>query len=200
MADCLEQGGNVTIRFMSKIESVDDKEQGEVRVKVTDRRKFDSLGKRREDAAPEMEAETDHVLSPGTDSGPTAEATGEEPLQAEQTPAGPQKEPDSAHGAGSGKEAQAAGGRGETAPGQVDFQSFVYFLYMSALHELGIPTQEGAEPRPADLERARFFVEVLQLLEGKTKGNLEPGETKLLEEALYNLRMQYVGISKNTAS
>ncbi len=67
---------------------------------------------------------------------------------------------------------------------------------MSALHELGIPTQPQEEPRPADLERARFFVEVLQILEGKTKGNLEPGEAKLLEEALYNLRMQYVGAAK----
>jgi len=78
----------------------------------------------------------------------------------------------------------------------VDFQGFAYFLYMSALQELGVPTEPGAPPGRPDLERARFFIEVLHLLEEKTKGNLAPGEGKLLDEILYNLRMQYVTASR----
>jgi len=198
MVYCLRQGGDVTIRIMSEREQADDMKQGEVRVKVTDRRKFDSLGERREDSAPEADLESEVAPPPAPESRPPAEAAADAPGQPDEAPGQPASGPTEDPGSTGERDHQTTDGKRE--PGQVDFQSFVYFLYMSALHELGIPTQEGAEPRPADLERARFFVEVLQLLEGKTKGNLEPGETKLLEEALYNLRMQYVGISQNTPS
>jgi hypothetical protein len=148
-------------------------DQEDIRVKVTDRRKFRKDGELRDEAAVQAEEE---APPPAT----AAKAKGEDPEEVPRKPA-----------AGEGP-----GGPRKQAQGGVDFQSFVYFLYMSALHELGVPTQPGEPGRPADLERARFFVDVLQLLEGKTAGNLEPGETKLLEEALYNLRMQYVGVSQ----
>jgi hypothetical protein len=175
-------------------EFIEDGDDGEVRVKVTDRRKFDSGGKRRPDAAPQDEPEQADKPAAAPAPRPKAAAADKPSHPADQAPEG------TADQAAAQEEASGTSSRQEAAAGQVDFQSFVYFLYMSALHELGIPTQEGGEPRPADLERARFFVEVLRLLEVKTKGNLDPGETKLLEEALYNLRMQYVGISQKSSS
>jgi hypothetical protein len=147
-------------------------------IKNNYRRKFDKAGLLRAGAPPEEESE----LPP-------------EPAPAPPKAAPPTREGTVAGAAGkpTGKASGGAGGR-QTA-GAVDFQSFVYFLYMSALHELGVPAEPGAPARPADLERARFFVEVLQVIDEKTKGNLSPGESRLLEEALYNLRMQYVGAS-----
>jgi hypothetical protein len=180
-------------------EFIEDREDDEIRVKVTDRRKFDSGGKRRPGAAPEGEPEQADKPAAAPPSRPEAAAADKPSLPADQAPEGTGEQPRAARPAAQ-DESSPTSGRQEAAAGQVDFQSFVYFLYMSALHELGIPTQEGGESRPADLERARFFVEVLRLLEVKTKGNLDPGETKLLEEALYNLRMQYVGISQKSSS
>ncbi len=154
-------------------------------IKINDRRKFDKSGQRRADAPVE---ETPLGPPPasaasrpsGKDAGPASGASGAAGAKGERPAAG----------------APRSGPSGREASGAVDFQSFVYFLYMSALHELGVPAEPGAPARPADLERARFFVEVLQVIEEKTKGNLSPGETRLLEEALYNLRMQYVGVSR----
>jgi hypothetical protein len=43
-----------------------------------------------------------------------------------------------------------------------------------------------------DLEAARFFIDQLEMLEFKTKGNLTPEETALLKQSLMSLRMAYV--------
>jgi len=160
-----------------------------MKVKVTDRRKFRSDGQLREEdsAAQDQESPTGGkptAPEPPVRSEPSAQTSATDP------PAPPPSTP------AANSTPKSLGGSEASPPAKVDFQSFVYFLYMSALQELGIPTQEGVDPHPADLERARFFVDVLELLEEKTRGNLEPGETKLLEEALYNLRMQYLGVSK----
>ncbi|MCZ6650464.1 MAG: DUF1844 domain-containing protein [Acidobacteria bacterium] len=167
-----------------------------MKVKVTDRRKFSSDGHLLQEDPAAQEEETQAAAEGSAPSPPEPPPEREE--SAGKGSAMPAAEPGSATSS-----APAAGAASESSdrseaspPAKVDFQSFVYFIYMSALQELGIPTQEGVDPRPANLERARFFVDVLELLEGKTKGNLEPGEIKLLEEALYNLRLQYLGVSK----
>ena len=167
-----------------------------MKVKITDRRKFSSDGHLREEDAAAQAEETQAATESSTPSPPEPP-----PEREESTGKGsamPVAETGSATSSAPAADAASESpDRSEASPpAKVDFQSFVYFMYMSALQELGIPTQEGVAPRPADLERARFFVDVLELLEGKTKGNLEPGETKLLEEALYNLRLQYLGVSK----
>jgi len=169
-------------------------------LKVTDRRKFSNDGQLLEEdpAVEEQEAQAGQESS----TPPRPEAPSRMAESAGMGSAGPAA--DTAYPASSAAPAGAipeSSDHGHASPAaKVDFQSFVYFLYMSALQELGIPTREGAAPQPADLERARFFVDVLELLEGKTEGNLEPGETKLLEEALYNIRLQYLGVSKGSPS
>jgi hypothetical protein len=45
---------------------------------------------------------------------------------------------------------------------------------------------------PKNLEMAKQSIDILGILEQKTKGNLEPEEQKLLDSALYELRMRYV--------
>jgi uncharacterized membrane protein YdfJ with MMPL/SSD domain len=56
----------------------------------------------------------------------------------------------------------------------------------------------GKAPNPQtgqtiqDLEHAKYFIDQLEMLEVKTKGNLEKHETALLKQSLTSLRMAYV--------
>jgi hypothetical protein len=72
------------------------------------------------------------------------------------------------------------------------FVSFVYSLGTSALMLLGEgPKQEGAGSSQS-LAHAQEIIDVLSILETKTKGNLTPEEETLLQEMLYTLRIKYV--------
>jgi hypothetical protein len=74
----------------------------------------------------------------------------------------------------------------------ITFASFVFSLSTQALVHL------GEIPDPVDgathvhLEGARQIIDILAILAEKTRGNLDPAETSLLESALYDLRMRYV--------
>lgn len=56
----------------------------------------------------------------------------------------------------------------------------------------------GNSPHPEtgqvvrDLDAARFFIDQLEMLQEKTKGNLSPEEATLLKQSLMSLRMAYV--------
>lgn len=74
----------------------------------------------------------------------------------------------------------------------VDFVSFVVGLATSALAHLGSP-ETGLEAGPAaDLVLARQTIDILGMLEQKTKGNLTGDEERILGHVLYDLRMRYV--------
>lgn len=73
----------------------------------------------------------------------------------------------------------------------IDFATFVLSLGSSALVHLGdVPEGEGkAEP---DLPLAKQTIDLLALLQAKTKGNLDEAEANLLDTLLYDLRIKYV--------
>lgn len=72
---------------------------------------------------------------------------------------------------------------------QLDFTTFVLSLVASAQAHLGeVPGPDGSSLE--DLELARQDVELLQLLEDKTKGNLTGEEDRLLHHALIDLRVK----------
>jgi len=78
------------------------------------------------------------------------------------------------------------------APAPVDFSTHVLSLASTALISLGkMPTPDG-EAHPLDLETARHLIDVLAMLERKTKGNLDEAEQKLLASLIYDLRVAYV--------
>jgi hypothetical protein len=83
-----------------------------------------------------------------------------------------------------------------TSLGPVDFSTHVVSLASTALIALGrMPTPEG-EDHPVDLETARHLIDVLGMLEHKTKGNLDEPEQKLLASLIYDLRVAYVDAQK----
>ena len=76
--------------------------------------------------------------------------------------------------------------------GPVDFSTHVLSLASSALIALGkMPAPDG-KPHPVELETARHLIDVLAMLETKTKGNLDEAESKLLASLIYDLRVAYV--------
>ena len=80
------------------------------------------------------------------------------------------------------------------------FLSFVYSLGTSALMLLGEgPGQEGSGPSQ-NLGHAQEIIDVLTILETKTKGNLTQEEETLLQEMLYTLRIKYVEKASSSKS
>ncbi len=74
----------------------------------------------------------------------------------------------------------------------VTFSTFVLGLSTQALLHLGEipnPMTRALEP---DLGAAKHVIDILGILQEKTRSNLEPGEASLLDSVLYDLRMRYV--------
>jgi len=88
----------------------------------------------------------------------------------------------------------------EPAPTQpvppINFLSFVYSLGTSALMCLGEPVGEGAAGQAPNLAQAQEIIDILTMLEAKTKGNLTAEEDTLLQEMLYALRIKFVERAK----
>jgi hypothetical protein len=80
--------------------------------------------------------------------------------------------------------------------GPVDFSTHVLSLASSALVAMGRMPAPGGEQVAKDLETAKALIDVLGMLEQKTKGNLDESEQKLLQSLLYDLRVAYVDASK----
>jgi hypothetical protein len=79
--------------------------------------------------------------------------------------------------------------------GPIDFSTHVLTLASSALIALGkMPAPDG-ERHPIDVETAKHLIDVLAMLEAKTKGNLDETEHKLLASLIYDLRVAYVDAS-----
>jgi Domain of unknown function (DUF1844) len=83
----------------------------------------------------------------------------------------------------------------EQAP-SLTFTGFVFSLMHTAAVHLG----DAADPmsgqtEPPNLDGARQMIDILGLLEEKTRGNLTPEERQLLEQGLYELRMRFVKVS-----
>ena len=79
----------------------------------------------------------------------------------------------------------------ENAP--LDFNALVLSLGSSALIHLGLapdPTS-GKTPDP-DLGLAQQSIDLLALLQEKTRGNLSEEEARFLEQILFDLRMRFV--------
>src|SRR5262245_34104067 len=75
------------------------------------------------------------------------------------------------------------------------FIELINIIVMNAMAGLGMMAGPGGKAIPPNLETAKHFVDMLQVLEDKTKGNLNEEEKKVLNEVLYEMRMQYVRVS-----
>ncbi len=77
--------------------------------------------------------------------------------------------------------------------GDVDFSGLVLGFCSAALSYMGV----GPENLGKNLTLARQNIDILNLLETKTKGNLSGEEQKLLQDVLHDLRIRYVELSRS---
>ena len=74
----------------------------------------------------------------------------------------------------------------------VTFSTFVLGLSTQALLHLGEIQNPMTRALERDLGAAKHVIDILGILQEKTRSNLEPGEESLLDSVLYDLRMRYV--------
>lgn len=156
---------------------------------VVDRRRFDSEGRERQ------HEEVEEVTIGNGDGAPRVSSSASKDRTSTEAPAA---------------EADAAGARGAALQGDqtiaqqfrmesgeseesgVSFMSFLMSLATQALVQIGeMEPPEGMEI-PVDVEAGRQTIDILSMLQRKTRGNLSSEEGRFLEEVLHTLRMSYV--------
>ncbi|VAX26025.1 hypothetical protein MNBD_NITROSPIRAE01-1779 [hydrothermal vent metagenome] len=79
----------------------------------------------------------------------------------------------------------------------VNFSSFILSLATSALVHLGQEADPSSGKISIDLSNARQSIDLLTLLEEKTRGNLTQEEESLVQRLLYTLRMKCISIEQD---
>lgn len=81
----------------------------------------------------------------------------------------------------------------DTSEPSVSFAHFILSLgTTAAIHFGDLPDPSTGEVGETNLQAASQMIELIAMLQEKTRGNLEPAESKLLEDLLYDLRMRFV--------
>lgn len=84
----------------------------------------------------------------------------------------------------------------EQPPRPLDFSALILSLANTALFQLGFIRTPESDEVEKDLQGARQTIDLLGLLEQKTRGNLTEQEEKVLKDTLFQLRMAFVEASK----
>jgi uncharacterized protein DUF1844 len=79
---------------------------------------------------------------------------------------------------------------------EMSFAGLVLSLSAGVMVHLGERPEGSAEAPEPNLELARQTIDILELLERKTRGNLDADEQQLLGSVLHELRMKYVARSR----
>ena len=77
-----------------------------------------------------------------------------------------------------------------------DFTGLIQLIAMQAIVGLGGMAGPAGQEIPPNLDLAKHHIDMLDVLEKKTKGNLDPNEKAILDTTLHQLRMAYVEVSR----
>ena len=173
---------------------------------VTDRRLFNSDGELRSEAREEDEVPkpgpTPETAAPKTPA-PVSAENAARPIEEREMPVPPTSAEQDAQAAAYkqsskdlDKQVELSGHSAKDF--EITFERFMASLYMTAMLQLGLMRQQGAQPQ-VDIIGARQTIDTLSLLSEKTKGNLTPAEENFLQNSLYELRMAYVEVTNALA-
>ncbi len=173
---------------------------------VNDRRKFTLEGELREDGAVEAKpsSPTEAAKAP-TATEPPPPAQHDESVQHDAMPEDDaMPEPTAEESARQTKDYHASTRQlddmlsrvasGSPALPTMNFDRLVQSIYMTAAMQMGAGTAADEQPR-IDVLGARQSIDMLGVLEEKTKGNLTEDEKRLLQSALFDLRMSFLEIT-----
>ena len=83
----------------------------------------------------------------------------------------------------------------------INFAAFVLSLaHTAAVHFGDVPDPSTGEKAEASLPAAQQMIDIVALLEEKTRGNLTAEERQLVEQILYELRLRFVQVSGGPAA
>jgi hypothetical protein len=162
-------------------------------IKVVDRRPFNPDGTLRELSPEEKEA-----AEAANSSKASAVETQTEPSATESTPppetsAG--SKPSARPAASAAPESESPRAGRDPLDDPTSFLSLIMSLASNAAASLGMMPHPVTGETGVDLKTAKHWVDVLGMLENKTRGNLDSQEAQVLEGLLSDLRMQYVSFS-----
>jgi hypothetical protein len=83
---------------------------------------------------------------------------------------------------------------GMGAPPAITFEHLVQQFYVSAMIQMGAGAQDGQRPR-VDIVGARNTIDLLGVLELKTRGNRSDAETRTLDSVLFEVRMAFLELT-----
>ena len=92
------------------------------------------------------------------------------------------------------EETKDVGAGGGSLPDPV-FAEVVNMIVMQTLYAMGAVAMPDGQKVPADLSLAKHQIDLLAVLAEKTKGNLTEEEQRLMDSALYELRMRFVQVA-----
>ena len=98
------------------------------------------------------------------------------------------------------QEKPAAGARGAGRMPDASFQTLVSTIATQALFALGAIPDPRTGQRVAHLDLARHQIDLLGVLEEKTKNNLTPEEEQMLSTTIYELRNTYIQVANSARS
>jgi hypothetical protein len=84
----------------------------------------------------------------------------------------------------------------ETPFPEINFSTFIFSLNTSALLHLGEIPDPATGKQQEDLAMAKQTIDLIAMLQEKTRGNLGPDEENLVKHILYDLRLRYVQKAK----
>ncbi len=170
----------------------------EINFKVTDRRLFNSDGSPRElppEEKPELKPESTQAEAAAPVTRPAPAET--QAVETESMPVEPST-------AATATAAAAAHDESEVdfpdADDPASFANFVMSIASNAASSLGMMEHPVTHKRELDLELGKHWIDVLGMLEQKTRGNISPQEKQLVESLLADLRMQYVSLTSSAAA
>jgi hypothetical protein len=180
--------------------------------KITDRRKFNADGSPRDASATEstwasVDSEARGSLGDEATAGKTATVPADTAAHQTEPPLSKVVPPIASDAKSGERPVSAAARQAEEAYNQTggqrtselpeaSFLSLLNMLGVEAAMHLGLIQAPGEEGPPVDLEAARHLIDMLGMLQDKTRGNLTDEEDKLLENILADLRMQFVAVSR----
>lgn len=85
----------------------------------------------------------------------------------------------------------------DTETNKIMFANLVMMLSSSAMQQLGKLVNPMTNKTELSLEGARMTIDMIEMLEAKSKGNLDAEEAKMIRQILSSLQMNYVETAEN---
>ena len=74
----------------------------------------------------------------------------------------------------------------------INFSTFIFSLNSSALVQLGMMEDPMTGQKSKNLPLAKQTIDIISMLEEKTRGNLQADEAAMIKNILYDLRIHFV--------